>query len=294
MGDTHRPDVLTPAARRWAAALLVAVLALGSAACDGGGADNLAPYEGARALDLLRVTQSFTPEIQWVGGRVAAVGVNRGTRPALDSTLVWMQQATGNTISSFATVGQASAQAAVEGYGGTFQSQLTDGETYTVWIAEQAALDAGLDSNQVAAGALADTTLTMQLVLRGRNGGGAGVTFRIERDQRLTGEQYIVRWTPETVRFRRFAIRKASTGGFTDLLWYVQNPDGGTAAIGPPVTIGVAPDGTDESTPFPDTGFEPAIHTLWATTDAWTGSFSPAATGYSFFQIFANNFETQP
>ena len=126
-------------------------------------------------------------------------------------------------------------------------------------------------------------------MLRGRSGGGVGVQFQIERDQRLTSDDFLVRWTPATVVFRRMAIRKASTGGFTDLVWHVLNADGSPGTIAPPLTIGATPDGAQEAVPF--AGFEPSVYTLWATTDAWTGSFSPAAPGYAFFQIFASNFE---
>src|SRR5690606_12420318 len=137
----------------------------------------LAPYEGGRPLDLLKVTQSFTPEIQWVGGRVAAVGVNRGTRAALDSTLVWLRVAPGNenSIGSFVTVGQESASDLVLSYGGTPQDRLTDGETYTFWIAEASAVGVGLDSLRIDPAAFADTTLTMALLLRGQQGGSAAL-----------------------------------------------------------------------------------------------------------------------
>ena len=269
-------------------AVLVAVLAAG---CDSGGTGELAPYEGQRPLQVLRVTQSFTPEIQWVGGRVAAVGVNRGTRAALDSTLVWLQTAPNDSISSFATVGLASDSAAVARAGGTFQRRLADGQVYTVWLAERAAFDAGLDSARIAPGSFADTTLTTQLLLRGRSGGGAGVAFQVERDERLTSDRFVVSWSPASVVFRQVAIRKASTGGFMDLVWQVLDPDGTPASVTSPVTIGVPPAGTTEAVAFPESGFEPSVYTLWANTDAWTGSFSPSAPGYAFFQMFASNFQ---
>ncbi len=275
--------------RRGGARLLAAALVVAGAGCSQD-ENPLADYDGARALDLLRVTQSFTPEIQWVGGRVAAVGVNRGTRAALDSTLVWLRTAPGNAISSYATVGQETAAATIVGYGGTPQERLTDGETYTFWIAEASALDVGLDSLRIDTTAFADTTLTMQLLLRGQQGGSPalGVRFEIERDERLTGERFIVRWTPETVRFRHLALRPASTGSFADLVWYLFSPEGSPPQIAPPVTMGEAPPGVDQITPF--AGFSPSVHTLWGATDDWNQTFGPTAPGYAFFRIFANNF----
>lgn len=275
-------------------------LFLGGALLVGAGcsqdANPLAPYEGSRPLDLLKVTQSFTPEIQWVGGRVAAVGVNRGTRAALDSTLVWLRAAPGNenAIGSFATVGLETSAALITSYGGTPQDRLTDGETYTFWIAEASAMGVGLDSLRIDPTAFADTTLTMTLLLRGQQGGSSalGVRFEVERDERLTGERFIVRWTPESVRFRHLALRPASTGSFTDLIWYLFSPEGSPPAIASPVTIGEAPPGVDQITEF--AGFSPSVHTLWGATDDWNQSFSPSAPGYAFFRMFADNFPADP
>jgi hypothetical protein len=287
--------------------MLLAGAALAAAGCSED-ANPLAPYEGARPLDLLRVTQSFTPEIQWVGGRVAAVGVNRGTRAALDATLVWLQTAPDNSISSFVATEQGADEALVLSYGGTPQDRLTDGETYTFWLAERSALEADLDSALIEAGTFVDTTMTMQLLLCGQNGGGLGATFEIERDERLTGERFVVRWAPADVAFRRLAIREAPAGGFTDLVWHVVSPEDGPPLILPPVVIGVTPDGAQEATAF--AGFarddqwnppeerddstldqDPPTYTLWAATDEWNTTFTPNAPGYATFRILKNNFD---
>lgn len=273
-------------------ACLLACGGLAVAGCSQG--DNpLAPYQGSRPLDLLRVTQNFTPDIQWVGGRVAAVGVNRGHRAALDSSLVWLRVAAGDDISSFVTVGDETDQGLIGSFGGVPLDSLENGATYTFWLAEASAFEAGLDSTRMDLDAFADTTLTMQLLLRGRSGGDRDldVEFEVVRDERLTGDRYVVRWTPSTVGFRRLAIRASSTGGFDNLIWHVLVPEGEDGVITPPVTIGVPPAGTQEATPFPSAGFSSGVHTLWAVTDDWTGSFSPSAQGYAYFQIFANNFE---
>lgn len=255
-------------------------------------ANPLAPYEGARPLELLRVTQSFTPEVQWVGGRVAAVGVNRGPTAGFDSSLVWMLTAPGDDIGSFVTVGQGGDGDLVRSFGGTPVDSLTDGEEYTFWIAERSAFDAALDPARRDHGSFADTTLTMALVLRGRSGGDSdlGVDFRIVRDERLSGSRFLLTWTPE-VPFRRLAIRRGPTGGFTDLIWHVLVPEGEEGAILPPVVLGDAPPGTDEAVAFPAEGFTPTVHTLWAVTEDWGGSFGMTSPGYAFFQIFANNFD---
>ncbi len=285
--------------------LLVGAAFVGAGCSEDG--NPLAPYAGQRPLDLLRVTQSFTPEIQWVGGRVAAVGVNRGTRAALDSTLVWARTAPGNDISSFVTVGERTDASFVIAHGGTPQDRLADGETYTFWLAEQSALDVGLDSTRMDPAAFADTTLAVRLIFCGQQGGGLDVEFEIERDERLTGERLLVRWTPE-VAFRQLAIREAPTGGFQGLIWHVVSPEDGPPLIESPVTIGTTPAGAEVAIPFtdfvrdndpnppeeqgdPELDVDPPTYTLWATTDDWNESFAPSAPGYAFFRILKNNFD---
>lgn len=283
----------------------LAVLAVFASSGCSDEANPLAPFEGERALDLLRVTQSFTPEVQWVGGRVAAVGVNRGAEAALDTSLVWLQTAPGNDIGSFVTVGQNTDGDLVRSFGGTPVDSLTDGETYTFWIAEQSAFDAALDSTRRDPAAFADTTFTMSLVLRGNSRGDPSldVEYRIVRDERLLESRFVVTWTPE-VPFRRLAIRAAPTGGFTDLVWHVLIPDDEEGGILPPVVIGETPPGAQEAVPFAgfvaDDVFNPPgdstdtsapPHTLWGVTDDWNGAFTPSAPGYTFFQMFPCNFD---
>ncbi len=278
-----------PWRRRLLAAATAVFLVVGAGCSEE--ANPLAPYEGGRALELLRVTQSFTPEMQWVGGRVAAVGINRGTDAALDSSLVWLRTAPGDDISSFITVGQHTDYDLVRAFGGTPVDSLSDGEEYTFWIAEQQAFEVGLDSTLRPPGTFADTTVAMDLVLRGRSGGdpALGVTYRVVREERLTESQFVVTWTP-AVPLRRLAIRQGPTGGFTDLVWHVLVPEDEEGAILPPVVIGEAPAGTVEAVPFPSEGFASSVHTLWGVTEDWEGGFGNFATGYTFFQIFANNF----
>lgn len=268
--------------------LLLATLA--TARC-GSEANPLAAYEGERPLTFLRVTQSFTPQIQWVGGRVAAVGVNRGTRAALDSTLVWMTRAEGNTIPSFVTVGdpgQTDADA-VARYGGTAEDRLAHGGTYTFWMAERAVLDADLDSTAFDGVNFADTTLTLDLLLAGRALGGVDVDIVVGREETLEGTRYLVQWTPGDVLFRQVGITEGRVGSFTGLVWHAVVPDGAEGGFASPVEIGQAPPGTDEIVAW--SGFEPATYILWMTTADWDGAFGPRSDGYAYFQIFPSNFE---
>jgi hypothetical protein len=257
-----------------------------------------APYLGERSLEFLRVTQNYTPDIQWVGGRVAAVGVNRGDRAALDSTLVWIRRASGNSISSVVTIGPDFDAAYVQSLGGTPQEELTDRETYTFWLAEASVLNAGLDPGAGTAGSFADTTLTLKLVLDGVPRSALGVVFRIEREERIVSDHYLISWTPEDVQFRRLVINRGTIGAWTDHLWHIVVPEADAASISSPVTIGVPPEGAQEATAWPDDGFmvKPPCpsgrrnYVLWAATDAWNESFLVTAPGYAQFHVSFRNF----
>ena len=43
--------------------------------------------------------------------------------------------------------------------------------------------------------------------------------------------------------------------------------------------------------PWPDSGFEVDFYTVWMTSEAWNGSFSASAPGYTFFRISSSNFD---
>jgi hypothetical protein len=258
------------------------------------GTDNpLAPYAGERPLLLQQVTISATPDLQWVGGRVAAVGVNRGPVAALDSTLVWLITAPGNDIGSAVTIDETLDADRVQAFGGVPLARLDDDTEYTFWLAEQRALDAGLSAAERDAFSFADTTFTLTYRLTGRFGGGTGFLedIQIVRNQRLTGDAYTITWSPSDVAVQRLAIRQGSSGGFTDLVWDILATDDTPDGILPPVTIGEPPPGVQVAVPWPDAGFAPTTHTLWMVNEDWGGSFTPRATGYAFFQIFSTNFE---
>lgn len=273
----------------------IGILAGAALICLGGCSDEaevLAPFRGDRPLTILNVTHNDKPDVQWVGGRVAAVGVNRGTRAALDETLVWMVTASGNDIGSYVTVGIDGDAGAVETVGGTVLDSLSDDTVYTFWLAEESALAVSLDSSRIEPGSFADTTMTLKYLLRGRSNGDPdlGVEFTVVREQTLLSDTYTVTWTP-AIPFRRLAIRQATTGGFSDLVWHVVVPDGEPDSIVPPVVIGEVPPGTVEATEWAG-GFEPDNYVLWAVTSAWNGEdFGFRTGGYAFFQIFSSNFE---
>lgn len=267
--------------------------------CDEQTSTGPAPYEGARPLLFERVTQNFTPDIQWLGGRVMAVGANAGSRAALDSTLVWLTTATDNSISSYVTVGTNTDTSTILAFGGTPVDSLTSDSTYTFWLAEKSAFDARLDSADtvnVTVFTFSDTTMAMKLLVKGQVGGEGGSSnpiarISIRREETALTDRYIVTWTPDTARFRRVALREGPTGGFTDLLWHVVTPDSVEDNILPPIVIGESLPGTDEAVAWQADQFpgfnRGTVYILWMANRNWTGSFSPTATGYAWFRAVA-------
>jgi hypothetical protein len=276
----------------WCSLVILVLFGAAMAGCDDD-TNPLAPYEGDRELILQRVTASATPDFQWVGGRVAAVGVNRGPEAALDTTLVWLLTAADNDISSAIWIGEGLDAAAVLQHGGTATDSLADDAEYTFWLAERSLYDGGLASSDRTVFNFADTTLTLRYKLLSRSGGGSGFieSISVIRDQRLTSDSYLIVWSPASAGVRRLAIRQGSSGGYTDLVWDLIADAGNTQGIVSPLVLGEPPSGVQVGAEWPEDGFEASTYTLWMVNDSWTGSFSPRATGYAFLQIFSSNFE---
>lgn len=249
----------------------------------------LRPYDGERPYIIQDVTQSWTPDVQWVGGRAAAIGVNRGAHAALDSTLVWMRRVDADEIDPPISINGEFDADAVASLGGVPTDSLASGETYTVWVASEEALDANLDSTALDQDALADSTFQTRYAFEGNSFGGARVEFTVVRDQSLTGVRYLIFWTPTNVGFRQLAIRDATTGGFTNLLWHIVMPDDRGEEIRSPVIIGSPPEGAVVATEW--SGWADGAQTIWATTDAWDGTFRFISPGYAFFQALESNFK---
>jgi hypothetical protein len=144
------------------AALLAAIPLIMSCSED----NTLAPYEGERELSDITVENgSFVPKITWVGGYVAALGVNRGNAARLDSTLIWLVASDDDDIRFPVQFGEtpAGAQDLTQQYGGQSADRLEEDNAYTFWLMKRDAW------NEVAPNAgktlMEDPTLTSALVM---------------------------------------------------------------------------------------------------------------------------------
>lgn len=279
--------------KSWSFRLFLLLILVVSSTCTYDNDNPLAPYDGSRPLKILRVTKSMNPDIQWIGGRVAAIGVNQGNVAALDSTLIYIRTVDDNTIGSFASYPDDVDITRIQQYAGDFQDSLRDETQYTFWLAEKNALEGQLDSTQLNEFNFADTSFVMSVLLKGTAGGEKNaqgnllVTISITRDQKMLTDDYYIDWQPADIPFRQLAIRTKSIGGYTDLLWHIITPDSLEDNIYPPVTIGIAPSGTEEAIPWPETRFEEdKVHFLWMSNSDWTvNNFSPSAKGYAWYRI---------
>jgi hypothetical protein len=274
-------------------AALVALPALFSEGCTNDSSDVLAPYGAQRPLFFTRITQNAYPDVQWLGGRAAAIGVNKGTKAALDQTLVWLQTGPADTITSYVTVGRKSDRNRILALGGTPADSLDADTVYTFWVATRAAVDAQLDqtNSTVNAFTFVDTTLTATYWLRGQSGGEGGtanpiVRIRIRREQTVTGDRFSIVWTPGTSAFRNLGLRAGSTGGYDNLLWLVSTPTGTTDNIASPVILGVPPPNVTEGNPYvPGSMASGTVYTIWMTNRNWVGTFNLTSRGYAWFRF---------
>lgn len=102
--------------------------------------NTLAPYAGSpRVSGLTLEERSFTPKITWIGGYVTAIGINKGTRAALDSTLIWLMYKENDGIRYPVQYGQLQngAQDLTTQFGGIKISELIEDSVYTIWVIKQ-------------------------------------------------------------------------------------------------------------------------------------------------------------
>lgn len=102
--------------------------------------ETLAPYLGNVPMSSMQIEEgSFVPKITWVGGYVSALGVNKGSRAALDSTLVWLVEMDEDDIHfpvKYGVLPNNSAEVTAV-YGGTKTDSLKEDAQYTFWAVKK-------------------------------------------------------------------------------------------------------------------------------------------------------------
>ncbi|MFO7446797.1 MAG: hypothetical protein R6W90_10550 [Ignavibacteriaceae bacterium] len=110
---------------------------------------------------------TYKPRLSWVGGYVSVIGVNRGSRASLDSSLVWLIKADGNNLkysTRFGTIPNGASDLTTQ-FGGTKIDSLSEDEVYTFWLLKEdvwSQVSAQLNSKL-----LVDSSLSSSLVVEG-------------------------------------------------------------------------------------------------------------------------------
>jgi len=102
--------------------------------------DTLAPYVGSPNVSGLQIeAKSYTPKITWIGGYITVLGINRGSKAALDNSLVWLIYKSGNDIHYPVQYGQLpiGVQDLTSQYGGSSIPELIEDSTYTIWVIKE-------------------------------------------------------------------------------------------------------------------------------------------------------------
>ncbi len=102
--------------------------------------EGFAPYAGSPQMSGITIQESsYKPKMTWLGGYVSVVGVNYGSRAALDRSLVFLLYSVGNNISYPVTFGEIpqGAQDLTSQYGGTRADTLIEDSTYTFWVMKE-------------------------------------------------------------------------------------------------------------------------------------------------------------
>ncbi len=100
----------------------------------------IAPYEGETNVQSILIEQnSYNPKINWLGGYVSTLAVNKGSNAIVDSTLIWIVNAPNDAVTFPATYGvlKTSEENLTELYGGIIQDSLTEDNIYTFWVAKE-------------------------------------------------------------------------------------------------------------------------------------------------------------
>lgn len=257
--------------------------------CNGDGSTSLAPYEAYRPLTITAVTHGYKPDIDWLGGRVAAVGINTGQAAGLDSTLVWLRTATDDNINAFARMGVETDLNGIIAASGSPVDSLEHGVTYTFWIATKEAYDSGLDTAYLDEHNFAKKIQKQSMELNGRTGGQVGLldNINIIRDQNLTGEKIHIYWEPADEGFNQVVLRYGTSGGYTNRLYHVVTKDTSNTIL-PPLTLGEEGDNLKIIEPWEQFSLQKGkLYFVWMSKTNWIEeNFSTKAYGYAYYLMY--------
>lgn len=292
--------------------------------CSKTDSNSLAPYEGATDLSLTAEQTSFRPQITWVGGYVSILGINRGNKAALDTSLVWLIYAPSNSMKYPVTFGKlpSGAQDLTTSYGGKTPDSLSEDKPYTFWIMKESIW------NQISATAkdktlLIDSTLSNSIKVSGdtirisplslsRKAQTTDVFVNIKdvssygkfadisiiapvNTPQITVKWKIIQTNVQDTAIAAMGITEGTQYNPTAVSWEIYSLDslggkevyGASDIIAPPVKIGQKIQGTKVFTEFPSSGLaRNRDYYLWIANKSWDQTTRFRGTDYYSYATF--------
>jgi hypothetical protein len=268
----------------------------------------LAPYADNPQLSGLAIEKlSFRPKINWLGGYVSVLGINRGSKAALDSSLVWLVYVPGNNLHYPVQFGvlPSGAQDLTAKYGGKKSDSLFEDAQYTFWLMKEDAwtqlstaadknltVDPSLstssvvvagDSVRVTPMSLARTTENLDVFVNITSFESRGNLADITVIQPTTNNYPVIRWK---IKQQGVTDSLISVAGLvegnqytpTGSKWEVWSVDsssgkkvyGRNNVIAPPLLAGTKIPGTQTFVEFPAEGLKRNVdYYLWIANKSW-------------------------
>lgn len=285
----------------------------------------LAPYANNPQLSGLTIEKlSFRPSVEWLGGYVTVLGINRGSKAALDSTLVWLIYAPGNSLHYPVKFGKlpSGAQDLTSKYGGSTPDSLGEDVQYTYWLMKEDAwsqvtsaanknflVDPSLstssvviagDSIRVTPMSLVRTTENLDVFVNIASFESRGNLADITVTQPTTNNYPIIRWK---IKQQGVTDSLISVAGLiegnqytpTGSKWEVWSVDtssgkkvyGKNNVIAPPLLPGTKIPGTQTFVEFPAEGLKRGVdYYLWIANKSWDQQAYTRFTPYYAYVVF--------
>lgn len=100
----------------------------------------LAPYNGSPQMSNVVIEEgSFRPKITWVGGYASVIGVNKGNKAILDSTLIYLVKVVGNNLKYPVRFGDIpiGGVSLLNEFNGNEVDSLSEDRMYTYWVMKE-------------------------------------------------------------------------------------------------------------------------------------------------------------
>jgi len=289
--------------------------------------DGLAPYDPPLKMSNITIQDStYKPKINWLGGYVSVLGVNYGSRAALDSTLVFLIYKAGNDIRYPVIFGQvpSGAQDLTSQFGGSKADSLTEDSTYTFWVLKESEWNQVSSMNNKIL--VYDSTLSASIQINGdtirlssqghtqfvkpldvyidiTNISSVGRLGIITIEETNITNSPIIRWSITQAGVTDTAISamgivEGSQFNPDAEVWAVysvsdsagQTQYGKVNVINPPVVTGQVFEGTQVFVEYPAGGLEKnTTYYLWIANNLWNGEGRTRTTNYYAYVTFNTN-----